>query len=30
MARGMGMGSDDSCSMIRVYEKALNEEVRAR
>lgn len=29
MARGMGMGSDDSCSMIRVYEKALNEEVRA-
>jgi 3-hydroxyisobutyrate dehydrogenase-like beta-hydroxyacid dehydrogenase len=29
MARGLGMGSDDSCSMIRVYEKALNEEVRA-
>ena len=29
MARGMGMGPDDSCSMIRVYEKALNEEVRA-
>jgi 3-hydroxyisobutyrate dehydrogenase-like beta-hydroxyacid dehydrogenase len=28
MARGMGMGSDDSCSMIRVYEKALNEEAR--
>jgi 3-hydroxyisobutyrate dehydrogenase-like beta-hydroxyacid dehydrogenase len=29
MARGMGMGSDDSCSMIRFYEKALNDEVRA-
>jgi len=28
MARGMGMGGDDSTSMIRVYEKALNEEVR--
>jgi 3-hydroxyisobutyrate dehydrogenase-like beta-hydroxyacid dehydrogenase len=29
MARGMGLGSDDSASVIRVYEKALNEEVRA-
>jgi 3-hydroxyisobutyrate dehydrogenase-like beta-hydroxyacid dehydrogenase len=29
MARGMGFGSDDSASVIRVYEKALNEEVRA-
>ncbi len=29
MARGMGMGPDDSTSMIRVYEAALNEEVRA-
>ncbi|MDR3537000.1 MAG: NAD(P)-dependent oxidoreductase [Acetobacteraceae bacterium] len=29
MARGMGLGSADSCSMIRVYETALNEEVRA-
>jgi 3-hydroxyisobutyrate dehydrogenase-like beta-hydroxyacid dehydrogenase len=28
MARGMGMGGDDSCSIIRVYETALNEEVR--
>ena len=28
MARGMGLGSDDSASVIRVYEKALNEEVR--
>ncbi len=27
-ARGMGLGSADSCSMIRVYELALNEEVR--
>ena len=29
MARGMGMGGDDSSSMIRVYEAALNETVRA-
>jgi len=29
MARGMGLGGSDSCSMIRVYEAALNEEVRA-
>jgi 3-hydroxyisobutyrate dehydrogenase-like beta-hydroxyacid dehydrogenase len=29
MARGMGLGSSDSCSMMRVYETALNEEVRA-
>lgn len=29
MARGMGMGGDDSASVMRVYEKALNEEVRA-
>src|ERR1700710_598628 len=29
MARGMGLGADDSASVIRVYEKALNEEVRA-
>jgi 3-hydroxyisobutyrate dehydrogenase-like beta-hydroxyacid dehydrogenase len=29
MARGMGLGSSDSCSMIRVYETALQEEVRA-
>ena len=29
MARGMGMGGDDSASMIRVYEAALNEKVRA-
>jgi 3-hydroxyisobutyrate dehydrogenase-like beta-hydroxyacid dehydrogenase len=29
MARGMGLGGSDSCSMIRVYETALNEEVRA-
>jgi 3-hydroxyisobutyrate dehydrogenase-like beta-hydroxyacid dehydrogenase len=29
MARGMGLGSRDSCSMIKVYEAALNEEVRA-
>lgn len=29
MARGMDMGKDDSASVIRVYEKALGEEVRA-
>ena len=29
MARGMGLGSSDSAAMIRVYETALNEEVRA-
>ena len=29
MARGMGLGTSDSCSMIRVYETALNEDVRA-
>jgi 3-hydroxyisobutyrate dehydrogenase-like beta-hydroxyacid dehydrogenase len=29
MARGMGMGSDDSASVMRVYEKALNQDVRA-
>jgi len=29
MARGMGLGGDDSSSVIRVYETALNEEVRA-
>ncbi len=29
MARGMGMGGLDSTTMIQVYEKALNEEVRA-
>lgn len=29
MARGMGMGQDDSSSIIRVYEAALKEEVRA-
>ncbi|MBN8930257.1 MAG: hypothetical protein BGO51_02810 [Rhodospirillales bacterium 69-11] len=29
MARGMGMGQDDSSSIIRVYEAALQEEVRA-
>ncbi len=29
MARGMGMGGDDSASVMRVYEAALNEEVRA-
>ncbi len=29
MARGMGLGGNDSCSIIRVYETALNEEVRA-
>ena len=28
MARGMGMGGDDSSSVIRVYEAALKEEVR--
>ena len=28
MARGMGLGSSDSCSMIRVYETALNTEAR--
>jgi 3-hydroxyisobutyrate dehydrogenase-like beta-hydroxyacid dehydrogenase len=28
MARGMGLGSSDSCSMIRVYETALNEPVK--
>ena len=29
MARGMGLGTSDSSSVIRVYETALNEEVRA-
>jgi 3-hydroxyisobutyrate dehydrogenase-like beta-hydroxyacid dehydrogenase len=29
MARGMGLGGSDSCSIIKVYEAALNEEVRA-
>ena len=29
MARGMGMGGDDSASVIRVYEMAMKEEVRA-
>lgn len=29
MARGMGLGGADSSSVIRVYETALNEEVRA-
>jgi len=29
MARGMGLGTSDSASIIRVYETALNEEVRA-
>ncbi|HQT78868.1 MAG: hypothetical protein B7Z80_17515 [Rhodospirillales bacterium 20-64-7] len=29
MARGMGLGSSDSTAMIRVYETALNEDVRA-
>jgi 3-hydroxyisobutyrate dehydrogenase-like beta-hydroxyacid dehydrogenase len=29
MARGMGMGGDDLSTMIRVYEKALDTEVRA-
>lgn len=29
MARGMGLGTSDSSSVIRVYETALNEDVRA-
>ena len=29
MARGMGLGPSDSCAMIRVYETALDTEVRA-
>jgi 3-hydroxyisobutyrate dehydrogenase-like beta-hydroxyacid dehydrogenase len=29
MARGMGMGGNDSASVIRVYEQALDEAVRA-
>ncbi len=29
MARGMGLGTSDSASVIKVYEAALNEEVRA-
>ena len=29
MARGMGLGTSDSCAMIRVYETALDTEVRA-
>ena len=29
MARGMGLGSSDSASVIKVYETALKEEVRA-
>ena len=29
MARGMGMGGDDSASVMRVYEKALGTDVRA-
>ena len=29
MARGMGLGTSDSASVIKVYETALNEEVRA-
>jgi 3-hydroxyisobutyrate dehydrogenase-like beta-hydroxyacid dehydrogenase len=29
MARGMGLGTSDSASMIRVYETALNEKARA-
>ena len=29
MARGMGLGGDDSATVIQVYEKALNTEVRA-
>ena len=29
MARGMGLGGEDSCSIVRVYEAALKEEVRA-
>ena len=30
MARGMGLGPSDSSSVIKVYETALNEEVRAK
>ena len=29
MARGMGLGSSDSAAIMRVYETALNEDVRA-
>ena len=29
MARGMGLGGDDSASIVKVYEAALNEQVRA-
>ncbi len=29
MARGMGLGSSDSASVVRVYETVLGEEVRA-
>ncbi len=29
MARGMGLGGEDSASVMRVYETALREEVRA-
>ncbi len=29
MARGMGLGSSDSASVVRVYETALGEDVRA-
>jgi 2-hydroxy-3-oxopropionate reductase len=29
MARGMGLGPSDSCAMIRVYETALDTQVRA-
>jgi 3-hydroxyisobutyrate dehydrogenase-like beta-hydroxyacid dehydrogenase len=29
MARGMGLGSSDSSSIVRVYETALGEDVRA-
>jgi hypothetical protein len=29
MARGMGLGASDSTSIVRVYETALNEEIRA-
>jgi 3-hydroxyisobutyrate dehydrogenase-like beta-hydroxyacid dehydrogenase len=29
MARGMGLGSSDSCAMVQVYETALDEKVRA-
>ena len=29
MARGMGLGASDSTSMVRVYETALNEDIRA-